>query len=464
MSFSPRDCLLWLGWVVLATACNRGTDTPAPPAPASAPATTAVSAPAGAQAATPEARLAAAGWVGSTPCVDCHADIAERFARSAMARAITQTGARGGHAPLPAAEVPHASTGLVYTARQVGDTVRQAETRTDASGEPVFHEGHDADLVIGSGAHTMSFLMFGATPGVDYQMPLTWYPQAKRWDMSPGYTEFNRRFDRRTEAKCLFCHNGTPTLHASVREGKGEGWLGIGCERCHGPGRDHVADTKVKPFNPKNLPPSEEEAICEQCHLIGVARVFAADWNELPPDPARPLDEILTIFVPEDAEAAANPVVIAGQGDRLRRSACFTQSGGQMRCTSCHDPHAPAATDDKTWFRMRCQKCHGPEACTRKPEHGDAGPNPDCVSCHMERVGSSDVPHAYGTDHWIRRSLPARAPKLVVAGQEKAPGSDPETGVRAAHPHRAASPRPRPRRGSARPGCGWPTNTTTRAC
>ena len=110
------------------------------------------------------------------------------------------------------------------------------------------------------------------------------------------------------------------------------------------------------------------------------------------------------VWSPEDAEAAANPVVIAGQGDRLRRSACFTQSGGQMRCTSCHDPHAPAATDDKTWFRMRCQKCHGPEACTRKPEHGDAGPNPDCVSCHMERVGSSDVPHAYGTDHWIRRS------------------------------------------------------------
>jgi tetratricopeptide (TPR) repeat protein len=31
----------------------------------------------------------------------------------------------------------------------------------------------------------------------------------------------------------------------------------------------------------------------------------------------------------------------------------------------------------------------------------------DCVACHMQKSGTSDIPHVLFTDHWIRRTLPS---------------------------------------------------------
>jgi tetratricopeptide (TPR) repeat protein len=425
-------------WTLAACQRERSAAADAAPTPPVAPATTPPAAPPPSY----EARLAAAGWVGSAPCADCHADIAASFARSAMARAITRPRS---HALLPPGRAAHAGEGLAYEAVTADGIVRQVETRADAAGLEVFREQHDASLVIGSGAHTLSFLGFG-DGGALFQLPLTWYRQSARWDLSPGYTEFNRRFDRPAGPECLFCHNLTPVPHADVRAGGGAGWLGIGCERCHGPGRDHVADPSVKPFHPGRASPEEEQRVCDQCHLTGAARVFAADWDLLPPDPAG-IDRVLSVFVPATSADGDGTAMIAGQGDRLRRSACFTRSEGKMRCTTCHDPHRPADTG-AAWYRERCQSCHAPDACAAPA--GRAA-DADCVACHLQRAAAGDVPHTRATDHWIRRRLPAAPAALKGAGEEQAPATDPAAGVRFAHePRGLAGAEARARLGTAR--------------
>ncbi len=415
-------------------ACRRepaaSADAAAGPPPASAPPP------------TYEARLALAGWVGSAPCADCHADIAESFARSAMARALTRP---RDHAALPPGRAAHAGDGLVYAAATVDGRLRQVETRADAAGLEVFRDARDADLVIGSGAHTMSFLAFDGGASL-FQLPLTWYRQSARWDLSPGYAEFNRRFERRAGPECLFCHNLTPVPHAEVRAGGGASWLGIGCERCHGPGRDHVADPEVKPYNPGRASPEDEQRVCDQCHLTGAARVFAADWDLLPPHPAA-LDRALSVFVPATPPEGSGTATIAGQGDRLRRSACFTASAGAMRCTTCHDPHRPADTG-AAWYHARCQSCHATSACG---DPAGRAADADCVACHLQRAASGDVPHTRSTDHWIRRRLPAVSDAPRSAGEERAPVSDPAAGVRFAHePRGLAAAEARARLGTAR--------------
>jgi tetratricopeptide (TPR) repeat protein len=106
-----------------------------------------------------------------------------------------------------------------------------------------------------------------------------------------------------------------------------------------------------------------------------------------------------------------------------------------MTCTTCHDPHQPTAELGPDAFNAVCQSCHGgadtglPVGTEEHPavaavEHETLCARPgaepaeamtgDCVSCHMQVGGTSDIPHVSFTDHWIRRRLPtAREPGRI---------------------------------------------------
>ncbi|MEM8557616.1 MAG: tetratricopeptide repeat protein, partial [Bacteroidota bacterium] len=111
-----------------------------------------------------------------------------------------------------------------------------------------------------------------------------------------------------------------------------------------------------------------------------------------------------------------------------RLSACFTETQATaaaegtpgMTCTTCHDPHRPEEALPADHYNASCRSCHGAEAheaaCSRPAVDADApdarvmAAQGDCVSCHLQKAGTSDIPHVTFTDHWIRRELPpARA-------------------------------------------------------
>src|SRR5436305_15335430 len=108
-----------------------------------------------------------------------------------------------------------------------------------------------------------------------------------------------------TEA-CLFCHaNRAPALECYVDRYDHPFASGhsIGCERCHGPGQKHVTEGGLltQGFDPTIVNPAKldyplREAVCQQCHLEGKARVVRRGRRVYQFRPGLPLESVLTTF------------------------------------------------------------------------------------------------------------------------------------------------------------------------
>jgi Tfp pilus assembly protein PilF len=233
----------------------------------------------------------------------------------------------------------------------------------------------------------------------------------------------------------MTCHNGLPQPLAGSLNGYEAVPAGIDCERCHGPGGEHVrqklagilVDTATAIdytiVHPGKLPLEAQLDLCQRCHLQGVTVLNdGADWFDF-----RPGDRISdhwNIFLPDFAGGNGG-FLMASQAERLRRSACFVSSGG-ISCITCHNPHQSVRTTPREVFNKPCKDCHGGgKGCTATLAVRQAGGD-DCSRCHMPRSGSVDIPHVTITDHKV--SIPGRA----AAGQGQFNGlecltdSDPE--------------------------------------
>src|SRR5262249_40985418 len=119
-----------------------------------------------------------------------------------------------------------------------------------------------------------------------YQAPVSWYADRQEWDLSPHLAGVPDHLNRPVQPLCLFCHsNHFEYVEHSANLYKKPFFQGhaIGCERCHGPGELHdLARVKGSKFegyddtivNPRRLSATLRDAVCEQCHLQGAARVL----------------------------------------------------------------------------------------------------------------------------------------------------------------------------------------------
>lgn len=367
--------------------------------------------------------------VGTEACTACHAEISASYAGT------NKHGAISVFDPATAPEsfdgdirIYNPATDLWYQPLMRGDTLLQREWREDEAGEVVYERTEAAAYVIGSGNQTRSYLM--RENGYVTEMPLTWYVERNGWDMSPGYEEANDRFDRKIILDCMTCHNAVPGFTRFTQNDFSEVPLGISCERCHGPGSDHVSarsagwspppgapDTTI--VNPARLDRDRQLANCQQCHLAGVF-VYAPGEDVTTFLSGQTLAENRTVFVPEDQLTDPDWVGIDSHPVRLARSACYAAT--EMTCSTCHDSHRSAEDLPDGWYNSRCATCHTDASdsgdhvqfCSR-PEAADdaARQQGDCVGCHMQQGGTSDVPHVRFTDHWIRKDPgPPRNPDL----------------------------------------------------
>ena len=145
-------------------------------------------------------------------------------------------------------------------------------------------------------------------------------------------------------------------------------------------------------LNPKDLNQDGQSKLCGQCHLQGVARVLkeGRSWDRY--DPRTPLEDHMTIYVAKND--VGSDFGIASHGHRLALSACASQGGAT--CSSCHNPHreSPEVSGHKA-----CVSCHSSEA---KPCSSADISGKQCASCHMNLGETSDIPHVYFSDHYIR--------------------------------------------------------------
>ena len=96
--------------------------------------------------------------------------------------------------------------------------------------------------------------------------------------MSPGYDRDYIPPPNTIAYECMSCHNGYPRIPAGhSREAScTRAREGIDCQRCYGPGANHVrmaqtgagsAAIRASIVNPKRLAPDRQMEVCMQCHL-----------------------------------------------------------------------------------------------------------------------------------------------------------------------------------------------------
>ena len=185
----------------------------------------------------------------------------------------------------------------------------------------------------------------------------------------------------RTIYRCFNCHA------TNVQPGGSEPDLsqmqpGVVCERCHGPGRAHIAAVREKRsrmqiaatvLNAGRYPAKAIVQICGECHRAPQERNLSA------------------------APEVDDPINVRFQPVGFLVSKCFLASKN-FSCLTCHDPHEDARRNDDAFYTAKCLGCH--EAKTSARSRCRRASKQDCLPCHMQRL--SPLPHLTFTDHRIR--------------------------------------------------------------
>jgi hypothetical protein len=221
-----------------------------------------------------------------------------------------------------------------------------------------------------------------------FQLPVAYWTDLASWGNSPGYRDGSPRFDRAIVPRCLECHGSyfewlpPPVNHYN----KNSLVLGIWCEKCHGPGLEHVARNRSKTpprastaeeaiVNPASLSRERRMDVCGLCHS-GASTPIQPSLAFLPGDV---LDDYIVNL--QDATSDTPVDVHANQVQLLEKSRCF-KSSTTLTCTTCHDVHTPQR--DAAEFSPHCLSCHQPRNCGRYAKMGDQIVR-NCIDCHMPR-------------------------------------------------------------------------------
>ncbi|MEZ6122156.1 MAG: tetratricopeptide repeat protein [Planctomycetaceae bacterium] len=367
------------------------------------------------------------GYVGSASCAGCHADLAESYQSHPMFRSArtVQTdqftsGVQG------EAWVPGHKRVLTAFADPAG--VTHSERMYDQEQQLIFEQRFPMDYVVGSGQRARAYLR--QQGHLLLMSPLNWYAAGKSWGLAPGYRPDDvRRFRRRVSEDCLACHSGRPAVkvHGSnTFEPSVFHEISIGCERCHGPGEQHVRHHEQSGaaqsvpdsiVNPAKLSADRRDAVCYQCHLSAAARILRPGRGHTGFRPGMSLSDVWLILdsgaqLTEDGETK-----LANHVQQMHESVCWQKSDHRMRCTSCHDPHRVSSPESAAGdYRAKCLKCHETSDCSDRPEHRSAK-NDHCAECHMVRRKTMSTAHAAQTDHRILKHADQPQPTVDVTAE-----------------------------------------------
>ena len=220
------------------------------------------------------------------------------------------------------------------------------------------------EYAVGSGRHGITMLAKDEQ-GIDRELRISYFGESQTWGETKGI-EFGPRdagdhigtgLGREVLHHCLHCH--TTWFRSVDQSGSGqrgpEGQdRGIGCERCHGPGLNHVKAVEsgfaeLAIALTTETPSIQRLKSCTECH--------AADGTVQPSDPE----------------------FTRAQGTTFLFSRCFTASKDRFGCTTCHDPHQAVDTSIHH-YEAKCLSCHADDLAW--PRQGE-------LSGHSGRGSSS---------------------------------------------------------------------------
>jgi hypothetical protein len=273
------------------------------------------------------------------------------------------------------------------------------------------------DLVIGSGRKGQTYLYWGENDQL-FQLPVSYWTALDSWVNSPGYGDRTLDFSRPVLPRCLECHASAfqPLTDSGVANRyRRDGYVwGVSCERCHGPGAQHIAlNAAPKPVlntatnanpskqaivNPKRLSRERQLDLCALCHAgVGVAKNAPFSFV---------VGDVLEDHIQLEKPKPDEPLDVHGnQLALLERSKCFKSSN--MTCSTCHDVHQPQR--EAGYFSDKCLQCHKVQSCGLFPKRGRALAG-KCVDCHLPNQNSNVIFSSHDRvritpkvrNHWIK--------------------------------------------------------------
>ena len=344
-----------------------------------------------------------AHYVGSQACEKCHAQIYARWKKTPMANVVRDPRTH------PDAIIPDLATNNVakFTKDQVAfvyGSIWKQRYFTKA-GNDYFPLPVQWDI---GNRKWLKYVV--PTKGADWWAHL--YPPDN--------------MQRPTGPTCDGCHSVDYNVHTKqVAE-----W-NVGCERCHGPGSEHVAHpSRGNILDPAQMDNVAANDTCIQCHsqgrpLTNPIEGMYYDWPVgyrvgLKLEDYWRLENCTLgqtdFYYFPDCTAHKNRM----QGNDFVQSVMYRHG---ISCSSCHDVHGTAnyAQLIKPANQI-CLECHGPSSpngpraatLEEHTHHKDGSPGSQCVACHMPKIESEGVPGAYVHAHTFRFILPAMTDKYKI--------------------------------------------------
>jgi DmsE family decaheme c-type cytochrome len=186
----------------------------------------------------------------------------------------------------------------------------------------------------------------------------------------------------------------------------------LGCEACHGPGKDHVdqggggqgKDPKLITFARNDRTPvTQRNQVCLTCHTKG-ARVF---WQGSPHETrdvaCTNCHKVMADHSPRAQLAKPSEIETCGICHLQRRAQQMRSSHmplreSKMTCTSCHNPHGSIsqALLKENSTNDTCFNCHAEKRGPFLHEHAPVVEN--CANCHD--------PHGSNHERMLKVSKP----------------------------------------------------------
>jgi hypothetical protein len=353
--------------------------------------------------------VAFADFAGSAACAPCH----QKIHNSHLLTAHERTGQPVTDSNILGSFKPPANTYNYSPQIQL-----QMQQRDSGFYQVAFFKGEEKkamrfDWVIGSGVMGQSFLTWRNNKL--YQLPITYFTAANAWSNSPGFPTNKVMIDRPVTARCLECHityakgMGGTELEPETFDPK-QVLYGVGCEKCHGPGKAHISYHEQHPadsvaqyiVNPSKLSRQQQLDICALCHGGNLEKtkpsfLFTAGKN-LP-------DYFKMTTTNETAVQTGNVDVHGNQYALFTASKCFKMSA-DLTCNTCHNTHENER-GKLALFSQRCMNCHntGSEKMKTVTHTQAASLQQNCIDCHMPAQPSQSIAVFLAGEETPRASL-----------------------------------------------------------
>jgi Cytochrome c3 len=317
--------------------------------------------------------LAALGTAYAQECGTCHRQEAEAAAFSQMSHALQPSGESDFLKNNPA--LSFRSGNYSYSIRRQGNqSIYSVAYGAGSISAPI-------EWALGAGVVGQTYLY--RRDGALYEASVSFYPELRGLDWTPGHTErlrrnleeaAGRKIDAAEAHRCFGCHSTAAVWSdASVPESLTPG---VQCAQCHSGAPQHAAAVRrgdaAGAAMPKLAAMQTEELanLCGKCH---------PSWADIAANGPRGVSNVRFQFY------------------RLTNSPCYDAADTRIACVACHDPHGRLVKDSSS-YDAKCEQCHvianaRAKACPVSKQN--------CVTCHMPKV---EVPglHYQFTDHEIR--------------------------------------------------------------